>query len=65
MTLMQQFIVGLNPNDFNSLFQFVGILPVQQGVQVQWSSVADITDNSARLVLIGDGLMPGGVSGQW
>jgi hypothetical protein len=43
MTLTQQFIAGLNPNDPNSLFQFVGILPVQQGVQVQWSSVADKT----------------------
>jgi hypothetical protein len=43
MTLMQKFIAGLNPNDPNSLFQFVGILPVPQGVQVQWSSVADKT----------------------
>lgn len=43
MTLREQFIAGLNPNDPNSLFQFVGIQPVQQGVQVQWSSVADIT----------------------
>jgi hypothetical protein len=43
MTLMQQFIAGLNPNDPNSLFQFVGIQPVADGVQVQWSSVADIT----------------------
>jgi hypothetical protein len=40
MTLGQQYIAGLNPNDPNSLFQFVGILPVQQGVQVLWSSVA-------------------------
>jgi hypothetical protein len=43
MTLMQQFIAGLNPNDPNSLLKFVGILPVPQGVQVQWSSVADTT----------------------
>ncbi len=33
MTLMQQFIAGLNPNDPNSLFQFVGIQPVANGVQ--------------------------------
>jgi hypothetical protein len=38
MTLMQQFIAGLNPNDPNSLFQFIGIQPVPQGVQVLWSS---------------------------
>jgi hypothetical protein len=43
MTLMQQFIAGLNPNDSNSLFQFVGIQPVPNGVQVLWSSVADKT----------------------
>jgi hypothetical protein len=40
MTLEQQFIAGLNPNDPNSLFQFVGIQPVASGVQVLWSSVA-------------------------
>jgi hypothetical protein len=43
MTLMQQFIAGLNPNDPHSLFQFVGIQPVGNGVQVLWSSVADKT----------------------
>jgi len=43
MTLMQQFIAGLNPNDPNSLFQFVGIQPVANGVEVLWSSVADKT----------------------
>ncbi len=43
MTLMQQFIAGLNPNDLSSLFQFVGIQPVANGVQVLWSSVADKT----------------------
>jgi hypothetical protein len=40
MTLMQQYIAGLNPNDANSLFKFVSILPIQPGVQVLWSSVA-------------------------
>jgi hypothetical protein len=38
MTLMQQFIAGLNPNDTNSLFEFVGIQAVANGFQVQWSS---------------------------
>jgi len=43
MTLMQQFIAGLDPIDPTSLFKFVGILPLQQGVEVQWSTVADKT----------------------
>jgi len=43
MTLMQQFIAGLNPNDPNSVFKFVGIQPVTQGVQILWSSIAGKT----------------------
>jgi hypothetical protein len=39
MTLMQQFIAGLNPNDPSSTFQFVDILPVAQSIEVVWSSV--------------------------
>jgi hypothetical protein len=41
MTLMQQYIAGLNPNDPNSIFAFVGIQPTLQGVQVQWSSASN------------------------
>ena len=43
MTLEQQFVAGLNPNDPNSVFKFVGILPVPQGVEVQWSSETNET----------------------
>ena len=43
MTLMQQFIAGLNPTNANSLFQFVGIQPGASGIQVQRSSVANET----------------------
>jgi hypothetical protein len=41
MTLMQQYIAGLDPNDPNSIFAFVGIQPTPQGVQVQWSSATN------------------------
>jgi hypothetical protein len=40
MTLMQQFLAGLNPNDPNSVFKFIGIQPTSQGVQLLWSSAA-------------------------
>jgi hypothetical protein len=40
MTLLQQYIAGLNPIDPNSIFKFVGIQPNQEGLQVQWSSAA-------------------------
>jgi|GEM_PF-1974143 len=40
MTLMQQFIAGLNPNDPNSVFKFLGIQSTAQGVQILWSSIA-------------------------
>jgi hypothetical protein len=40
ISLMQQYIANLNPNDPNSTFNFIGIQPVSQGIQIQWSSAA-------------------------
>ncbi|HZM03087.1 MAG TPA: hypothetical protein VFC44_08680 [Candidatus Saccharimonadales bacterium] len=40
MTLMQQYVANLNPNDPNSTFKFLGIQPSTAGVQLQWSSAA-------------------------
>jgi len=38
MTLLQQYLAGLNPNDPASTFKFLGIQPSRQGLQIQWSS---------------------------
>jgi hypothetical protein len=40
MTLMEQYIAGLNPNDPKSFLQFVHIQPDEQGIELFWSSVA-------------------------
>ena len=42
MTLMQQYLAGLDPNNTKSMFQIIGILPTQQSVQIQWASAAGI-----------------------
>ena len=43
LTLMQQYLAGLNPNDLNSTFKSIGIQPGPQGVQIQWTSAAGET----------------------
>jgi hypothetical protein len=54
MTLMAQFIAGLNPNDPKSLLQLIGIQPMVQEIQIRWLS------QPGKLYSVQEGRAPNG-----